>query len=393
MVTSEALEGGQPGGEKLPPAPPLSKILVAVAGPFMNVVFAFVIATVIYFVGLPVLVDPPIVGTVDPESAEAKAGIQQGDKIVQVDGRRVKAWNDMVMATVLARTNVIPVVVERAGIRVTNYLTAVVNEELGWKMLNLNPLGHPEVMQVIEGGAGEAAGLKSQDVVLSFAGVPTAGREQLIELIQKRGGQATEMVVKRDGETKTVSVTPRLDPQTGKGRIGVALGSSNTYVEQRPGPTPWEQVADVWDKTISTLGALFHSKETGVGVKDLSGPPGILAMLAAQIKADYRLALSFLVLLNINLAILNLLPVPVLDGGHIMMAIFEKIRGKPLNVRFVEYTTTAFAVLLISFMLYVSYNDIAKRFGLFKALIESDTKIEKAEPAPVNPAPIEAPAR
>ena len=89
-------------------------------------------------------------------------------------------------------------------------------------------------------------------------------------------------------------------------------------------------------------------------------------MLAAQINTDFRLALSFLVLLNINLAVLNLLPVPVLDGGHILIALVEAIRRRPMPVRVLEYTTTVFAVLLISFMLYVSFNDVTKRFGLFK---------------------------
>jgi regulator of sigma E protease len=156
---------------------------------------------------------------------------------------------------------------------------------------------------------------------------------------------------------------------------------------EKPGPTPWAQIGDVWDKTISTLSALFHSKQTGVGVKDLSGPPGILAMLAAQINTDYRLALSFLVLLNINLAIINLFPVPVLDGGHILIAIIERIRRRPLSVRFMEYTTTAFAVLLISFMLFVSFNDVTRRYSYFKLLFQSENTIEESQKKASEPHP------
>src|SRR5205085_11551929 len=113
MVTSEALEGKDSGGEKLPPAPPWAKILTALAGPFMNIVFAFVIGTVIYFVGLPILVNPSVIGYVEPNSPEAKLGIQEGDKIVEVNGRKATSWQDVQMATVLARTNVLPVVLER----------------------------------------------------------------------------------------------------------------------------------------------------------------------------------------------------------------------------------------------------------------------------------------
>jgi regulator of sigma E protease len=135
---------------------------------------------------------------------------------------------------------------------------------------------------------------------------------------------------------------------------------------------------------------LLHSKQTGVGAKDLSGPVGIFAMLGAQVHADYRLALSFLVLLNINLAVLNLLPLPVLDGGHIVMAILEKLRGRPLNVKVVEYATTVFAVLLISFMLYVTFFDL-KRLSLFKSMFKRELTIEQPETNP--PAPAAVPAQ
>jgi regulator of sigma E protease len=386
MITSEALEGTRATDEPLPPVSPWAKIMVAVAGPFMNVVFAFVIATLIYFVGLPVLVNPSVIGYVEPDSAEAQMGIREGDRIIEVNGKTVKSWQDVQMTTVLATTNVLPVVIERDGARLKYQLTAKVNPELGLKILNLDPRDHPEVIDVVAPksgqppGAGERAGLKPRDIILSFAGIPVAGRDRLIELIQKRGGQPTEMVLKRGQEKLTVTITPDLDPVTKKGVIRVMLGSASIYQVKRPGPTPWAQVAEVWDKTISTLNALFHSKQTGVGVKDLSGPPGILAMLAAQINTDYRLALSFLVLLNVNLAIINLLPIPVLDGGHILMALLERVRRRPLSVRVMEYTTTAFAVLLISFMLFVSFNDVTKRFRLFKSLFKSQTTIEEAQP-------------
>jgi regulator of sigma E protease len=244
----------------------------------------------------------------------------------------------------------------------------------------------------MHGQPGEASGLQPKDIVLYFAGVPVSGQEQLVKLIEKRPGESTKMVVMRGDDKLTLTVTPRLDTVVNKGRIGVKLGNSSAtiYQVEKPGPTPWAHIADVWNKTINVLSALVHSKQTGVGVKDLSGPPGILAMLAAYINTDYRLALSFLVLLNINLAVLNLLPVPVLDGGHIMMAILERIRRRPLSVKFVEYTTTAFAVLLISFMLYVSFNDF-RRFSLFKSMFQGETKVEQSDNA-TRPTPAPAPA-
>jgi len=226
MITSEALEGDTASKEQIPPAPPLAKILVAFAGPFMNVVFAFLIATIIYFVGLPVLVNPSIIGYVEPGSAEAKLGIREGDRIVEVNGERVKSWQDVNLATILARTNVMPVVIERNGVPTTYHLTAKVNESLRLKVLNLDPRDHPEVLEVMSGGAAAAAGIQNKDSVLAFGGVPVASREQLIELIQKSADRPSEILVKRGTEKLALTVTPKLDPGTKTGRIGVALGGS-----------------------------------------------------------------------------------------------------------------------------------------------------------------------
>ncbi len=379
MITSEALEGDKlPEDAQVPPAPPLHKILVAMAGPFMNIIFAFCIGTLIYFTGLPVLVNPSVIGYVDPSSEEAKLGIKEGDVVVEVNGSKVKSWQDANVATFLAQTNVLPVVIDRAGVHTTYHLTARVNENLHLKMLDLNPKDHPEITEVKSEGAAAAAGLKVKDVIISFAGAPIGSAQQLTELIKKSADKECEIVVERAKEKLTLKVKPKLDSSANVGRIGVGLGNSSVtvYELQRPGPLPWDQIYDVWDKTAKTLNALFHSKQTGVGISDLSGPPGILAMLAAQLNTDYRLALSFLVLLNVNLAILNMLPIPVLDGGHILMSIVEKIRNRPMSAKFVEYTTTVFAVLLISLMLFVSFNDF-KRFRLFKSMFQGETRVEE----------------
>ena len=379
MVTSQTLEGTVENPEKIPPASPFSKILVAAAGPFMNVVFAFAVATVIYFAGLPVPVNPSFIGYVDPGSEEFKLGIKEGDRIVAVDGKPVKSWENVQHITVFALTNVLPVTIERAGTRKIYHLKADASPTIGLKVLNLDPREHPIVNKVGSGTPAEIAGLKQNDKIVSFAGIPVFSQMQVSDLVKKRVGEASEIVVERNGRKESFAITPFFDEKYKRGRLGIEfLPSPTVYEVQKPGPTPWQQVAEVWTRTIETFNALFHSKQTGVGAKDLSGPVGILSVLALQVKTDYRLALNFLVLLNINLAILNMLPVPVLDGGHIMMALIERIRRRPLSPRFVEYTTSAFAVLLISFMLYVTFFDI-KRFPLFHSMFKRETQIEQME--------------
>jgi len=391
MVTSSAIEGGVENAEKTPPASPLSKILVAVAGPFMNVVFAFAIASVIYLVGLPKLINPSVVGYVDPDSEEGRAGLREGDRIVELNGEPVDSWETLQMKTILARTNYLPVVYERVGQRSKIYLTATQNEMIGLKMLNINPKEHPVLKRILPGGAADAAGLKDNDELVAFAAVPIVSREQFIDLVKERAGKATPIVVTRGGQKMELSVTPTLDPAKKVGRIGVEIGSTTTgkYVDQRPGPTPIKQVAEVWDQMVSTFNALLHSKESGVKAKDLSGPVGIITGLALKVNDDYRLALSFLVLLNINLAFLNMLPIPVLDGGHILMSIIEAIRRRPISPRIVEYSTTVFAVLLISFMLYVTWADI-QRFSRLWSFFPGKAQVEQsekpAEPASTNSA-------
>ncbi|MGZ8900278.1 MAG: RIP metalloprotease RseP, partial [Limisphaerales bacterium] len=367
MITSEALEG-KDDKEPLPPADPISKILVAFAGPFMNIVFAFVIASVLYFTGLPVLIDPSVIGYVDPASAEGKMGIQEGDRIVQVNGKPTKSWQDVQEATVFSTINPVPVVIERNGVRNEYKLEAKPSPFLGGKYLSLESKEPPVIGQVLDGPAKEA-GIQTKDLVLEFAGVKIAGIKQFTTLVNERAGKPTEIVVRRGDQRMALNVTPRGPEGQGKIRVGFESGK-NYYEVQKPGPLPWVAIDNIVDKTFATLNAVFfRSKETGVGPSDLSGPIGIFAMLAHQVTVDYRLALSFLLLLNVNLAILNLLPLPVLDGGHIVMSIIEKIIRRPLPVKIQEYATTAFAVVLISFMLFVSFHDV-KRIGLFKSLFD-----------------------
>jgi regulator of sigma E protease len=397
MITSEALEGESASGEKVPPAAPMSKILVAIAGPLMNVVFGFAIASLLYLVGLPVPVNPSIIGHVEPGSDEYKKDIREGDQIVLVDGKMAKSWQEVQEITALARTNVLAVVTERNGLRATNYLTATINDTIGLKVLDLEPRDHPVVSLVEKGSPAEKAGLQERDKFISFGGVPVVGQQQLVDLIRKRGGVPTEVVIERDKKLMTLTVTPRfIDSEKKIGRIGVGLTGDSTVVYRvmKPGPKPWEMIADVWNRTIGVFNALLHSKQTGVGPKDLSGPVGILAMLAIWVKTDYRLALYFLVLLNVNLAVLNMLPVPVLDGGHVLLSLIEKIRRRPLSARIQEYATTAFAVLLISFMLYVTFFDI-RRLPFFKLMFKRDVQIEEVDSPAENskPAPAPAPAK
>jgi regulator of sigma E protease len=391
MVTSTAIEGqGNKDEPPVPPASALSKILVAAAGPAMNVVFAFALATLIYFVGLPVHINPPIIGYVDPQSHEGKMGIREDDSIVAVNGQPVKSWDEIFHITILGLTNVFQVTIVRGGVSNVYALTADTNNGMEVKTLNLDPKDHLVVGEAVEGTPAAVAQLKAGDEIVALGGVAVTSYPELTNLVQACGGKKTPLVVKRGSERVALSVTPALDASKKRYILGVRFSPGKELFDIEH-PTPWAQVREVWDEVCGTVLALVHSRESGVKASDLSGPVGIASMLALEVKSDYRLALHFLVMLNINLAILNMLPIPDLDGGHIAMAILERIRRRPLEVRFVEYTTTAFAALLILFMVYITVFGDLKRIPYIHALFNRQTQIE--QPAnPPGPAPAAQPA-
>ncbi|MDI9401262.1 MAG: RIP metalloprotease RseP [Limisphaerales bacterium] len=389
MVTSEALEGASE--EPCPPAAPWKRILTAFAGPTMNLVFAFALATLLCLVGLPYLINPPVIGYVDPASEEYQMGIRYGDEIVMVDGKAVRSWEEVNEACILSRSSVLPFVMKRDGVLHTNELKLTVDPNIHeisgftWKLPNLGGKDLPVAQRVEPDGAGAQAGMQDGDHITSFNGMPVLGREHFVELVKAHPGQECQVAVSRPleegGMTNLVlSVVPA--DVGGQGKLSVYLTTEGklTYAVQWPGPWPWENVWSVFERTYKTIAALFYSKETGIGVKDLSGPPGILAMLAAYVKGDYRLALNFMVLLNVSLAILNLLPIPVLDGGHIVMSTYEWVTRRSVSIRFLEYVNTAFAFLLIGFMIYVSFNDI-KKFSLFSGMYKQGVQFEETVPA------------
>ena len=441
--------------EEMPQVSPLSKILVAFAGPLMNVVFAFVIAIFIWVAGIPEPINEPVIGYVGESSEEYQLGVRPGDVFDVVGGEKIDTWQDVIYAVLDSSGNTVGVTLLRGdkeinvdlpadtwdgGIRrlrlesrdvleVLSFETPSLLGEAGFEpedmiqsvdgkkaysqyhlldMLMAAP-GENKSIKVMRKGVsveleyetpdiagvkvgmvlnededGEAtpaskADIEKGDFIKSAGGKHVTSTLQLIDIIRAQGkGQQLELELLRGKETLNVEVTPV------EGRLGIGLEQEIglsfkpepiRYSKELAHPTPTEQVGEVLDKIAITFKALGRGKESGVGAKDLSGPVGIFGMLAIQVNHSIMLALSFLVLLNINLAILNLLPVPVLDGGHILMSIIEWIRKEPVSVRIQEWATTAFAALLLCFFVYVTYADV-KRVPLLHQIFKRDTQIE-----------------
>ena len=471
MRTSEAIEGkpegpadedsenseGEPPEpvEELPPVSPLSKILVAFAGPLMNVIFAILIAVFIWLVGIPKPINEPVVGYVGEQSEEYTIGMRPGDRIMNVNDEPIETWQDVVYAVLDSEGETVAVQVQRGeeqrqfdlpagtwsgGIRrirldnqdlleVMSFETPSLLGDVGFKpgdvVLRVNgqkaysqyqlldllmaDAGQMKTVRVARGDeevglsfetpdvAGVAveqvvtededglstpaskADVQAGDVIKSAAGVRVTSTRQLVDIIQAQDNKEFQLDLLRGDKGIQVSITPK-DNRLGvvlKHDIGLVFRPEPIrYSKELAHPSPAAQIGDVLDKIAITFKALGRGKESGVGAKDLSGPVGIFGMLAIQVNHDLRLALSFLVLLNINLAILNLLPVPVLDGGHILLSIIEWIRKEPVSVKIQEWATTAFAALLLCFFVYVTFADV-KRVPLLHDIFNRDT--EKVE--------------
>ena len=362
MAPMEAIEGEtESKAEQLPPASPVSKMLVAVAGPIFNIMLGFLLATCVYVLGLPMPVNPNIVGWVEPGSREEQIGIREGDRIVKINDETVKTWDKINFAVAVNEGPTVRVVVERDGKQQEYLLETEIIKAFGIKTINLYPQGRPYASRVRLGSPAEQSGILANDKFLAVEGVPLSTQQELRDLIGKRPNLPTKVTLLRRKQVMEILVTPALDPRENVGRMGVELMDQIEFQVVRPGPTPWAQFADAFGQMGRTFNALIHYRQTKVGLDSMAGPIGISVGWWAQIVHGGLLrGLWFAVVINIALAVFNLLPLPVLDGGHIVFALIEAAIRKPLNPVFLHRLTTGCAAILIAFMLYISFNDVRR---------------------------------
>ncbi|MDQ3313271.1 MAG: RIP metalloprotease RseP [Verrucomicrobiota bacterium] len=359
--------------DRLPVISALDKIIVAIAGPLFSLLLALVFAAIVWAVGHPVNESDTttIIGYVEADSPAAKAGLLPGDKILQVDGNpviRFSGMNDSVVWNVVRSENpTIPFKVERGG-RVLDFTVEPYKSETrGWRRKSVRqvlilPAQTPIIDEVQANTPAAAAGLEHGDVVLGFNGAPIYHPVALADYIENHPTELLTLQVQRGGERIGAQVQPTILEGEKTARIGIRWDSAGRTSISHPNPV--EQVYNSFTSTLSTIGAVASPK-SDVKLQHLSGPVGIgrIYYLLFQSERGWQLALWFSVILNVNLAILNMLPIPVLDGGHIVLAIIESIRRKPVNIRVLEFVQTACAVLIIGYMAYVSFFDIGDLFG------------------------------
>ena len=248
----------------------------------------------------------------------------------------------------------------------------------------------PSVLRVnnlTKNAPAETAGIKVGDVVLSADG-KVQSMERFVRLAKEKVNHPILLTVQRGAETKELSVTPLFEETNKKPMVGIAWTPNDEIAWDEWGittvthPTPWSQVVDTVRTMQNTFAALF-SPRSELSFRDLGGPVLIGRTYFHLLSSEegWRLALWFSVFMNVNLALLNLLPIPVLDGGHITLALVEMVRRKPVSLRVLEVVQTGCAVVIIGFMLYVTMFDVLDLPFLKRSRPAADLKFVPAESA------------
>ena len=337
----------------------LQRLYILVAGPAMNLLLALLLMPVVYMLGVEAPAyrqSVPVLAEVEAEGPAGLAGFRGGDRIAAVDSAPTASWDAVyeALAEASLETGTVPVTVARGTERVTLELPRNLiarGQGLGWR-----PLIPPVVGEVAPGSAAADAGLRPGDRIVAIAGTPIDRWDRISEVVQRGEGTPLALKLERAGQPFTLRLAPRLDEGSGRWLIGISPGTTLT----RHGP--WdalllgtERLADITATTFVFLGRLV----TGSGSLDALGGPVKIGAVVGQAARTGAVELIFLMaVISLQLGIFNLLPIPALDGGHIFLLGVERLNGGPLSARFRERAQMIGFAVILTLILFVTYNDI-----------------------------------
>jgi regulator of sigma E protease len=341
------------------------RVVIAVAGPAMNVLLAFVLFWGIFWlVGVPVseyLSQPAEVAAV-PQNPPVISGVQPGDQIQEINGVATPTWKAVSSRLgELKPGEPMTMVVLRNGESKTLSLAAP--EESATYQVVGYPMMAPVVDETAIGMPAEKAGIKSGDLIVAMNGKPVTTWPQLVDAVHNSNGHAIEFRIRRDGQEISLSITPMqgMDPdgQT-VWQIGVTPRTKDEYQRQ-------DFITSAKDASFATvsglrqigdvLAGLFTGK---VSIRQLAGPVGIARMSGQAAREGPVRLLELMAIISLNLGLLNLLPIPILDGGHVLLLAIEGLRRRDLSIAFKERFVQVGLVFLLGIFAFVMYSDILK---------------------------------
>jgi regulator of sigma E protease len=339
--------------------PRWQRILVYFAGPLTNAIFSVVVIAILFVVGVdvPALQSiPTVVGEVEAGSPGEAAGIAPGDEIVAVAGSEVDRWQDVAFAVMTSIGRPVELALERDGERRTVSVTPVKPEGYDFGDIGVFPKLLPKIGVVTAGSPAERAGFRSGDEVRAVDGRPIVSSGDFVAQIEPRAGSEVAVEVVRAGAPVVLHVTP--EAQEGKGRIGVQL-----TIEQRfpPGRALVESVRfnlDIARQSLAVIGKIF--KREVAAKSALSGPIEIAAQSGAAARSGFKHLLYLMGVISISIGLLNLFPVPILDGGQIAILLIESVARRDLSLAVkVRIAQVGFA-LIVLLMVTVIWFDLSK---------------------------------
>lgn len=359
---------------------PLSqRAAIVAAGPLANFLLAILLYAVLGWVGVD---EPaPIVDKPAVETPAGRAGLARGDRILSVDGDEVRSWNELRLALLdpLIERRPAQLAVQREGGAGSGTLALDLSgmserdaerDFLGLMGLRL-AAGKVVVGSLVEGGAALSAGLAPGDELVSVNGAPVGRATDLIDAVKANPGRQIQIVVRRGADEITLPVVPQAVAGEGAdagrtiGRIGAALQDRVKMETLRYGPLEslWQGTRQTWDMSVFTLRMLGRMLTGELSIRNLSGPVTIADLAGQSARVGWFAYLSFLALISISLGVLNLLPVPVLDGGHLVYYGLEAVKGRPLSERFMVVTQKAGLAIIMLMMAVALFNDISRLIG------------------------------
>ncbi|MCX6952414.1 MAG: RIP metalloprotease RseP [Verrucomicrobia bacterium] len=360
---------------RLPPADYTSKVLVAVAGPAANIAFALLLGCIVWIVGvrIPVEFNRTEVGEVARElknsdgktvpGPAAAAGIQLGDVIRKIDDKPVTNYREVIEAIFFGTQStpdgrrVVNITLERDGATLVKQVFPELTGMDGLRTIGIGPRTDLIVAEVAADTPAAKAGLLPGDQIIAVDGLALSRSGELREHFQKKNTELSTLTFKRGDATLKTSLSPRLE--TIEGRSIYLVGITWKFETILLHRTPLEQVGEALSQTYQTFASLLN-RRSDIGVRHMSGIVGMVDNLGQATAAGLIPTLTFLFTINFSLAIFNLLPIPVLDGGHIAIATLTKLRGRSPSLKWMQNTVAACFLMLIGLIIYVTYHDILR---------------------------------